>query len=108
MRPATAARFVTGTLCLAAPGAVLRAIGGPDRDDPVTGLVARVLGGRLLLQAAADPILGSRARGVGAAVDLSHAASMVPVAIHWQEHRRTALASAAVATAIAALDLQGA
>jgi hypothetical protein len=106
MRPATAVRFVTGALCLAAPRAVLAAIGGPDRDDPVTEVVARVLGGRLVLQAAADLVLGARARGVGAAVDLTHAASMVPVAIRWREHRRTALVSASVATATAALDLR--
>jgi hypothetical protein len=105
VRSATAARLVLGGACLAAPGGVLAVVGGPDRDDPTTRLAARVLGGRLVLQAAADLALGPRTSRVGALVELTHAASMLPVAVRWPEHRRTALVSAAAAATIAVLDL---
>ena len=106
MRPATAARLVLGGACIAVPVPLLDLIGGPDRDDPTTQLVARVLGGRLVLQAGADVVLGRRTRGPGVVVELTHAASMLPAAVLWPTHRRTALVSAATATAIALLDLR--
>jgi hypothetical protein len=104
MRAATLGRLVVGAGCLAAPGAVLGLVGGPDRDDPTTQLVARVLGVRMLLQAGADLVLGRRTRGVAVLVELTHAGSMLPVAARWPEHRRTALVSAATATTLALLD----
>jgi hypothetical protein len=67
--------------------------------------VARVLGGRLLLQAGADLALGRRTRSADAVIEVSHALSMVPVAVRWPRHRRTAITSALVATVIAALDV---
>ena len=70
-------------------------VGGPDRHDPATRLVARALGGRLVLQGCADLAFGRRIRAVDVFVDLSHAASMLPVAVRWPAHRRTALVSAA-------------
>jgi hypothetical protein len=106
MRAATVARLLLGTACVAAPGPVLDVIGGADRDDQRTRTVTRVLGGRLVLQAAADLGFGARTRRLDVAVDLSHAASMMPVAAIWPSHRRTALASAALATSIAVLDLR--
>jgi hypothetical protein len=105
VRSATAARAALGSTCLVAPGPVLEVIGGPDMDDPATQLVVQVLGGRLLLQAAADLALGRRTRRFDVLVDLTHAASMLPVAARWPSHRRAALVSAAAATAIALLDL---
>ena len=106
MRAATVARLAVGLPCLAAPGPVLAAIGGPDRTDRRTQLVTRVLGGRLVLQAVADVAVGRRTRIPDVLVDLTHAASMLPLAALRREHRRSALASAATATGIAALDLR--
>jgi hypothetical protein len=104
MRPATLLRLGVGGACLLEPRRVLAVVGGADREDPTTHLVARVLGGRLVLQACADLLLGQRIRGVGVLVDLTHAASMLPVAACWPAHRRTALTSATVATSFAVLD----
>jgi hypothetical protein len=106
MRRATAVRLVMGSIFVAAPGQVLAAIGAPDRDDPAVRLAARVLGGRLVLHGAADLAFGPGTRRLGIAVELAHAASMIPVAVRSEVHRRTALTSAGLATAIAALDLQ--
>ncbi len=106
MRAATLVRLGFGGVCLAAPFEVLGLVGGPDRSDPRTALVTRVLGGRLVLQGLADLAWGRRTGGVGVAVDLTHAASMLPVAALWPAHRRTAMVSAAGATATALLDLR--
>jgi hypothetical protein len=84
---------------------VLDLVGGPDRHEPVVAAVTRLLGTRLLLQGAADLVLGRRVLRPGVAVELTHAASMVGLAARGPEHRRTALVSAAVATSLAALDL---
>jgi len=105
VRAASVVRLALGTTCVAAPAAVLGAVGGPDRTDHTTQLVTRVLGGRLVLQGVADLALGRRTRVLDVLVDLTHAASMLPAAALWREHRRSALASAAVATGIALLDL---
>jgi hypothetical protein len=105
MRVATLVRLGLGGTCLAVPGEVLGLVGGPDRGDPRTLLVARVLGGRLVLQGIADLAWGRRTRRLGVAVDLAHAASMLPLAVLWPAHRRTALVSAAAATTTALLDL---
>lgn len=106
MRPATFVRIAIGSACVAFPAQVLAAVGGPDRDDRHTQTVARVLGGRLLAQSAADLALGPRTRRLEATVDLVHAASMLPIAMWWPAHRRTALVSAAAAAFTAALDLR--
>jgi hypothetical protein len=105
MRPATLVRAALGGACLVAPGSVLTVVGGDDRDDAATRVVAQVLGARLLLQAGADLVLGARTRGLDVAVDALHAASMVPVAVLWPDHRRSAVVSAAAAAATAGLDL---
>jgi hypothetical protein len=110
VRAATGARLVLGTACLAAPGALLAAVGAPDSGDRRVHGIARVLGARLLLQAALDATsgVGGRAvRDLDPAVELTHAASMVPVAAIWPRHRRSASVSAALATGIALLDLAG-
>jgi hypothetical protein len=106
MRIATVVRLVLGGACLVVPGGVLALVGGPDRDDQTTRLVARLLGGRLVVQAGADLAFGQRTRGLDVVVDLAHAASMLPAAARWPAHRRTALVSAAAAAGTAVLDLR--
>jgi hypothetical protein len=105
VRSATAARLGLGAVCLAAPGLVLDAIGGPDRNDPTTCRIAQVLGARLALQGVGDLVLGQRTRRLDVVVELMHAASMVPAAAVWPRHRRSALGSAAAACCVAVLDV---
>jgi hypothetical protein len=100
------ARLVLGTVCVAVPHRVLAAVGGPDQENPRATGIARVLGTRLLLQGGLDAALGPRTRRVDMAVELAHAASMVPAAWIWPTHRRSALVSAACATGISLLDLR--
>ncbi len=106
MRAATLARLGIGGACLLTPDRVLDVVGGPDRHDRRTQLVTRLLGGRLVLQAGADVVLGRRTRTIDMVVDLTHAASMLPLAVRWPAHRRTALVSGATASTIALLDLR--
>jgi hypothetical protein len=106
MRAATLARLAIGGPCLVAPARVLDVVGGPDRHDPTVRLLARLLGGRWVLQGCGDLVLGRRSRVLGGVVDLTHAASMLPVIAGWSTHRRTATVSAAVASAIALLDVR--
>jgi hypothetical protein len=105
MRVATVCRLGLGAACLSRPTQVLSTVGGLDRDDEHTRTIVRVLGARLMAQTVADLLLGPRTRGFDAAVDLLHAASMVPVAVRYPAHRRTATVSAALATGTAVLDL---
>ena len=105
VRSAIRARLVLGILCVAMPHRVLAAIGGRDRDDPRAAVIARVLGARLLVQAGVDAALGPRTRRVDVAVELTHAASMLPAALIWPTHRRSALVSAACGGGVALLDL---
>jgi len=89
---------------LAQPHAVLRAITG-DHGAPPSWIV-RVLGTRILLQAAPETIRPSPTiLRLGVAVDLTHAASMLAAARIWPRYRRAALASAgsAAASALASL-----
>jgi hypothetical protein len=104
LRTATAIRLGLGTACLADPGRVLGLIGGPDQGDAGTRLITRVLGGRFVAQGLADLAIGPRTRVPDVLVEVTHAASMVLAARHWPRHRRSALASAAVASTIALLD----
>jgi hypothetical protein len=105
LRAATAARLVLGGVCLTRPSTIVGAIGGPDDDDEVVRTVARVLGGRLVLQGLADLALGPRIRFLDIAIELTHAASMLPVAVIWPEHRRSALVSTGAASSIGLLDI---
>jgi len=63
------------------------------------------LGTRLVVQSLVDLASGRRAHRWDVAVELLHAASMLPVAAAWPRHRRSATASAAIAGGIALLDL---
>jgi hypothetical protein len=105
MRAATLARLAIGGPCLVAPARVLHVVGGPDSRDPTVRRLARVLGGRWVLQGFGDLALGRRTRPFGVVVDFTHAASTVPVIAGSSQHRRTATVSAAIASAIALLDL---
>lgn len=85
---------------LAQPQALLRAI-TDDHEAPPSWII-RVLGVRMLLQAASETL---RPRPnvlcLGVAVDLTHAASMLAAAWIWPRYRRVALASAGSAAASA-------
>jgi hypothetical protein len=105
MRTATAARIGVGALCVVAPGRVLGAVRASDRDDRRVRRSAQVLGVRLLLQAGVDVASGRPHRDLDIVVELTHAATMLPVAMLSPAHRRSATVSAAVATGIAVLDL---
>ena len=107
MRAATVARLVLGGACLAAPETVLGAVGAPDHSDRRVQVIARILGLRLVLQAGLDAARGRSTRDLDVAVELTHAASMLPVAVIWPWHRRSASVSAALATGIAVLELAG-
>jgi hypothetical protein len=105
MRSATAVRVGVGGVCVLAPGRVLGAVRAPDRDCRRVRRVAQVLGMRLLLQAGLDVAQGWRHRDLDIVIELTHAATMLPVAVLWPVHRRSACVSATIATGIAVLDL---
>lgn len=87
-------------LLLAQPPGVLRTITG-DHGVPPAWIV-RVLGVRLLAQAAPEAIRPHRTLlRLGVLVDLVHAASMLAAARIWPRYRRAALASAGSAGASA-------
>jgi hypothetical protein len=104
VRTATAARLLLGSAWVLAPQASLRLAGAQDRGQDHVVALTRVLGARLVIQGTADLILGPRVRRLDLAVELAHAVSMLPVAVRWPLHRRTALVSAGVAATVAALD----
>ena len=101
----TLVRVGYGVALLVAPGALIRLTGTPSRGSRAT---ARVLGVRHLAQAGAtaaaqwaDP--GSPGSfGLGAAVDLMHAASMIGLGAMDRRVRRTTFADAAMETVLAA------
>jgi hypothetical protein len=100
------ARLVVGGTALLVPGRLLRATG--STDGPGVRRVTRVLGARYLLQAGAGLALHRPwVAELDGAVDLVHAASMLPVAVALPAQRRLALTSAVVAVACAAADLRG-
>ena len=89
-----------GAVQLVAPGRTARTC-APHVPVPEAWIV-RVLGARTVLQHAL--VLARPTRGVvlaGAVVDGLHAASMVPVALLWQDYRRPAVVSAGSALASA-------
>lgn len=95
-----AARLAWGITLLSAPGAVLRRAGGAQVDTPAAKRVARVLGGRHVLQAATELAIG-RTSWLGVAVDASHALSMLALAAASPRWRRPALVSATAAGSFA-------
>jgi hypothetical protein len=94
---------LVGGALLLAPGRLLRAAGDPAGRR--IRLAARVLGVRHCGQAAALAAAGDRVARLGAAVDGLHGASMVALGLAVRRHRGVALASGALAAALAALEL---
>jgi hypothetical protein len=105
MRTASVVRLGVGSALLASPGPALDLAGGPDRHDDLVRTMARLLGGRLVLQAVTDVVRRGRSRRLGMIAELGHAASMAPVVALSPRHRRTASVSAALATGLLLLDL---
>jgi hypothetical protein len=105
VRASTAARLVSGTASLGAPGLLLRSCGAPDHDDPLVRALARLLGLRLLVQGLLDLARPGRSHGLDVTLDLSHAVSMLPVPGRWPSHARAAWLSACLTTTIAVTDL---
>jgi hypothetical protein len=102
----TPIRLVYGAALLAAPGAVLRACGGPD--DGRARLYARVLGARQLAEGALLLAHGEPAWALGgAAVDGVHAISAVALAARTTRYRRLALLNAGGAAALTLAGVRG-
>jgi anti-sigma factor RsiW len=88
---------------LSRPARIGSALSGTQASAPPPWVV-RLLGGRLLVQGAATLAQpGAAAASVSAAVDATHAASMVFVAAVSHRYRRAALINVAVAGASAAV-----
>ncbi len=98
-----------GGALLVAPGPVIRWCTGRPAG-PRTCAVARLLGARHLLQAAVTTGTGASAEslGIGAAVDIMHAASMAGLAMADRRVRRATLTDALIETAFAVLSLSAA
>jgi hypothetical protein len=104
-----AVRAGYGAALLLVPGPVIRASTG-SQAGPRTRAVARVLGARHLAQAAVTVGSGpsAEALGLGAAVDITHAASMAVLALADRRVRRMTLTDALIETAFAAAGLSSA
>ena len=103
------ARAGYGSALLLLPGPALRLCGGHPAGRRSRN-VARVLGARHLVQAAVTAGIGPSAEllGLGAAVDITHAASMVGLALADRRVRRVTLTDALIETAFAAAGLSSA
>lgn len=103
-RPVDLARLVLGLAATTRPGLLL-----PPRSDPTNAecVVVRILGARYLAQSAAGVVVRRPCLPrVDAAIDLTHAATMLALAAAGRRHRRPALLSAAVAAGFAVADLR--
>lgn len=90
-------RMAGGAALLARPQFIAARVAG-ERGGPVPARLCRLLGGRLLVQGAAEVVRPCRSTATaGAAVDLSHALSMAPAAAVWPQYRRSAALSATIA-----------
>ena len=108
VRPAELARAGWGTMLLLAPRRVLGVLDGSAPDERAV-LVARVLGGRHLLQAVVTLAVPSPATSrAGAAVDLLHAASSGVLVRLDPSRVRSIVVDAALATGWAVLSLRDA
>jgi hypothetical protein len=98
-----------GAALLLAPGPVIQLCTGRPPGTRARN-VARVLGARHVLQAAvtAAAAPGAEALGIGAAIDLTHAASMAGLAVLDRRVRRVTLTDAVIETGFAAASLSSA
>jgi len=97
-----AGHAVLGAVLLLRPRTAARRAGGAHRPVPPAWLV-RLLGARSVVQAAATALApGAPVLIAGAAVDATHALSMLPVVIASPRYRRVAAVSSAAAFASAA------
>jgi hypothetical protein len=103
------ARAGYGSALLLLPGPALR-LGGGHPADRRSRNVARVLGARHLVQAAVTGGIGPSAEllGLGAALDITHAASMAGLALADRRVRRVTLTDALIEIAFAAAGLSSA
>jgi hypothetical protein len=104
-----AVRAGYGAALLLVPGPVIwLCTGGPA--GPGTRNVARLLGARHLVQAAVTAGSGPSAEslGIGAAIDITHAASMAGLAVVDRRVRRATLTDALIEIAFAAAGLSSA
>jgi hypothetical protein len=104
-----AARACYGAALLSLPGFMTRIVAG-QRAGSRARSVARLLGARHLAQAAltARPAPGAARLAIGAAADLTHAASVAGLAAADRGMRRAALADAAIEVTFAAAGLTAA
>jgi hypothetical protein len=93
-----------GAALLVSPGTVLRLFGGVDAGT-APRRVMRVLGARHMAQAGAEWAFGGRAREIGIAVDIVHAATDVGFSIVNPRWRRAALSDTAVTAGFVFLGL---
>jgi hypothetical protein len=97
-----ASRAAFGAELLAAPGPLLRLLGGHPADERAV-VVARILGARQLAEAGLLWRFGRRwMMRAGALVDLIHAGTAAAAAAADAEHRRLAAINAVTALALAA------
>jgi hypothetical protein len=97
------AQAASGALLIGRPARVARAVSGSATAHPAPWLV-RLLGMRLLGQGLTGALWPHpNVAAVGAAVDATHAASMIATAAVAPRYRRPALTSAACALASAAV-----
>jgi hypothetical protein len=98
-----------GAALLLLPGPVIRLCTGRPASHR-TRNVARVLGARHLVQAAVTAGSGPSAEslGIGAAIDITHAASMAGLAVADRRVRRVTLTDAMIEIAFAAASLSSA
>jgi hypothetical protein len=104
-----AVRAGYGAALLVVPGRMIRACTGRQAGSR-TRAVARVLGARHLAQAAVTVGSGPSAEslGLGAAVDITHAASMAVLALADRRVRRVTLTDALIEMAFATAGLSSA
>jgi hypothetical protein len=95
VNPIALVRAAYGSALLLAPDRMLQLYGGPVEDGAAQA-VARVLGGRHLVQAIVTK--GGSFSRVGALVDLLHATSMFAFGGVSREHRRPAFIDGTVAS----------
>lgn len=89
------------------PGRVVRDMVGHPADDRAR-IVSRILGARHLAQAALTAKGDAVAHLLGGAVDLTHSASMVLLALVDRRRRREAATSATIALAFGIAEITGA